>query len=83
MSVRYVIHSTFLTDSGKSLMFCSFSNIFSQRYIVRLFRFAIISIHIFFIETEFKVKVEILNFVGKMYFASVLFVSMAFGEAQI
>ena len=64
-------------------MFCSFSNIFSQRYIVRLFRFAIISIHIFFIETEFKVKVEILNFVGKMYFASVLFVSMAFGEAQI
>ena len=44
---------------------------------------AIVLIHILFIETEFRVKVEILNFAKKIYFPSVLFVRMAFGEAQI
>ena len=42
-------------------MFCSFPNIFSQGYIVRLFRFAIILVNILFDEIEFRVKVEILN----------------------
>ena len=39
-------------------MFCFFPNIFSQSYIVRLFRFAIILINIYI---EFRVSVEILN----------------------
>ena len=30
ISVCYFIHSPFLTDLGKTLMFCSFPNIFSQ-----------------------------------------------------
>ena len=62
MSVRYFIHSTFLTNLGKSLIFYSFPNIFLQRYIVRLFRFTIVLINILLVEIEeFRVNVEILN----------------------
>ena len=42
MSVCYFIHSTFLMGFRESLMFCSFSNIFSQSFIVRLFRLTIV-----------------------------------------
>ena len=61
MSIRYFIHSTFLTDLGKSLIFYSFPNILTQSYIVRLFIFTIVLINMLLVEIEFRVKVEILN----------------------
>ena len=61
MSVHYFTHSTFLEDLGKNLIFCFFPNIFSQSYIVRLFRFTIVLINTLLVEIEFRVKVEILN----------------------
>ena len=42
-------------------MFCSFQNVFSQNYIVRLFRFDTVLINILLVEIECKVKVEVLN----------------------
>ena len=48
-------------DLGKSLMFCSFSNIFSQSYIVRLFRLTIVLVNILLVYVEFRVKAEIAN----------------------
>ena len=61
MPVGHFINSLFLTDLGKSLIFCYFPNIFSQSYIVRFFRFTIVLISILSVEKEFIVKVEILN----------------------
>ena len=42
-------------------MFCSFSNIFSQSYIVRLFRLTIVLVNILLVYVEFRVKDEIVN----------------------
>ena len=50
-------------DLGKSLMFCSFANIFSQSYIVRLFSLTIVLVNILLVYIEFRVKAEILNLV--------------------
>ena len=68
-------------------MFCSFPNIFSQSYIVRLFRFAIALIHTAYNTNSLRLNLvrvkEILNLARKIYIASVFFVSMAFREVQI
>ena len=61
MPVSHFINSLFLTDLGKSLIFCYFPNVFSQSYIVRFFRFTIVLINILLVEIDFRVKVEILN----------------------